>query len=49
MKCDTCEIHRAEKSSKEPAICAWRLENVVCGNKSVDDCPVYMEEKHNAN
>lgn len=47
-KCDICKVMRDAESSNEPACCAWYLENVIIGNKKVDDCPVYMEEKHNA-
>ena len=47
MKCDTCQVHKRVMESKAPACCAWLLDNVVCGDKSVKDCPVYEEEdKH---
>ena len=50
MKCDTCQVHKRVMESEEPACCAWLLDNVVCGDKSVEDCPVYEEEdKHEAN
>ena len=46
MKCDTCQIYKRVIESKEPTCCAWWLENVVCSDKSVEDCTVYEESKH---
>ena len=45
-KCKTCQVHKRVMESEEPACCAWLLDNVVCGDKSVDDCPVYEEDDH---
>ena len=45
FRCDTCDVTRRVNESAEPACCAWLMENVVCGNKSVDDCPVYEPMK----
>lgn len=45
MKCDTCKVKKYTTESKEPACCVWYMENVVCGDKSVEDCPVYEEKK----
>lgn len=39
-KCDTCKIAKEIQESKEPSCCAWYLENVICGNKTVDECEV---------
>ena len=46
MKCDTCQVQKRVMESEEPACCAWLLDNVVCGDKSVDECPEYEEAKH---
>ena len=45
MKCDTCKVQKYITESKEPACCIWLLDNVVCGDKSVDDCPEYEEDE----
>ena len=45
MKCDTCVILKEADSSPEPAACIWYMDNVVLGNKTVDDCPLYKEKK----
>lgn len=42
-KCETCEIHK--KAVKENGCCVWYMDNVVCGNKSVKNCPIYKETK----
>ena len=42
-KCKTCKYNAEAKKSKEPACCAWYIDNVVCGNKTVKDCPVYKK------
>ena len=46
MKCDTCQVHKRVMESEEPACCTWLLDNVVLGDKSVEDCPVYEEDDH---
>ena len=38
MKCETCEVMKRVKASNEPACCVWYIDNVVCGDKSVEDC-----------
>ena len=45
-KCKTCQVHKRVMESEEPACCAWLLDNVVCGDKSVDDCAVYEEDDY---
>jgi len=45
MKCDNCLVVEQMSKSDVPACCAWYLENVVCGDKSVDDCPEW-EARH---
>lgn len=46
MKCDTCEIRVQMEKSKEPACCVWYMDNVVCGNASVNDCPDYKKTRN---
>lgn len=41
MKCDNCKIHKDAENSKEPACCIWYMENVVCGDKAVEECDKY--------
>lgn len=44
-KCDSCKVMQKIKKSKEPSACAWYIDNVVCGDKTVKKCPVYKKEK----
>lgn len=44
MKCDTCKIMKESCESKEPACCAWYMDNVVLCNKSVEDCDCFEEK-----
>lgn len=41
-KCNTCKIQK--EAMKENACCAWYMDNVVCGDKYIKDCPVYEED-----
>ena len=41
MKCDSCKIMEEINKSEEPACWRWFMDNVVCGDKSVDDCNTY--------
>lgn len=41
MKCESCQIFKEANESSVPAICAWYLENVVCGFKTVEECDEY--------
>ena len=43
-KCDTCKIRKEIEKSAEPACCIWYMDNVVLGNKNVNDCEIYQEE-----
>ena len=42
--CEQCFILKKAELSKEPAACVWYIDNVICGNKTVEDCP-YRKEK----
>ena len=46
MNCDNCAINREVDVSPEYAVCAWYMDNVVLGNKTTDDCPLYKEVKN---
>ena len=45
MKCETCEMMKRIVDSKEPACCIWYMDNVVCDDKSVEDCTAYQPPK----
>ena len=45
MKCETCEIMKCIEASNELACCIWYMDNVVCGDKSVEDCTAYEPSK----
>jgi hypothetical protein len=45
IRCATCQVHRDATKSAEPACCVWFMDNVICGNKTADDCPVYEPMK----
>lgn len=40
-RCDVCRVKESVEKSNEPACCAWYLENVVVGNKTVDNCTAF--------
>lgn len=48
-KCDTCKIRKEIEKSTEPACCIWYMDNVVLGDKNVNDCEIYQEEDSNGN
>lgn len=37
--CEQCLVFKKAQLSKEPAACVWYIDNVVCGNKTVENCP----------
>lgn len=39
MKCDTCKIY---KEMPVCACCAWYMDNVVCGDKTAEECTEYI-------
>ena len=43
-KCKNCKIQKQAEKSKEPACCAWYMDNVICGNKQVKDCPLFKKK-----
>ena len=45
MRCDTCKIQQLVIASEEPACCEWYMDNVICGDKNPEDCPVYKKEQ----
>ena len=38
--CHDCDIYHSSTISKEPACCAWYLENVVIKDIPVTKCPL---------
>lgn len=43
FKCKNCKVFHAVLYEATPSCCAWYLDNVVCGDKTVDDCLNYEE------
>ena len=39
MKCDSCKIY-AEMPLY--SCCAWLLDEVICGDKTLEECPKYV-------
>ena len=39
MKCNTCKIY---KEMPDGACCIWYMDNVVCGDKTSEDCTEYI-------
>lgn len=41
-KCETCKKH-----CKAPILsaCKWLVDNVICGDETVQDCPEYIFNK----
>ena len=37
-KCNTCKVGKEIEKSTEPACCIWYMDNVVLGDKNVNDC-----------
>ena len=49
-KCKTCEIYKAceiykKAQNQSLACCIWYMDNVVLGNKKVEDCTDYKKAK----
>lgn len=42
-RCKNCQVYHDAINSSEPACCAWLMDNVVLGNKTVDKCPNFQE------
>ena len=40
-KCMNCAIYKKMLEENEPCTCAWFMDNVVFGNKTVHDCDCY--------
>ena len=43
-KCNTCKIRKEIEKSTEPACCIWYMDNVVLGDKNVNECEIYQED-----
>ena len=40
-KCDTCKIMHEMENSNE-LCCVWYMDNVVLGNKNIEECEDYI-------
>ena len=45
-KCDTCKVTKVIRESKEPSCCAWYMDNVICGDKTINDCEEYINAEN---
>lgn len=41
-KCDTCKIMHEMENSNELCFCVWYMDNVVLGNKNIEECEDYI-------
>ena len=46
MKCDNCVIMEEINNSASACCCIWYMDNVVCGDKNVEECTEYKEKKY---
>ena len=44
-RCSTCQVYANAIASKEPTVCKWYMDNIVCGNESIKSCPNYEPVK----
>ena len=42
VKCDTCKIMRETENSNELCYCVWYMDNVVLGNRNIEECEDYI-------
>ena len=40
-KCKTCKIYKELKECSADAYCIWFMDNVVLGDKTIEDCASY--------
>lgn len=45
-KCDNCIVIQKMNECDEPCACAWYIDNVVFGNKCVEECTAFKEKKY---
>ena len=50
-KCDNCAVMAKMNECEEACACAWYIDNVIFGEKSVDDCTAFkkVDNKENKN
>ena len=46
-KCKTCKIFAQMKKSNEPCCCIWFMDNILLGDKTIDDCTEYIDINSN--
>ena len=44
-KCDNCAIMQEMNECAEPCACIWYIDNVVFGDKRVEDCTAFKEKE----
>ena len=44
-KCDNCAIMQEMNECTEPCACIWYIDNVVFGDKRVEDCTAFKEKE----
>lgn len=44
-KCENCKIMEECRNNPTPACCIWYMNNVVCGDKKIEDCTDYQPIK----
>lgn len=55
-RCETCAVMATvrENNARQhdiPACCPWLMDNIICGDKTIDDCTEYrpVEKEATAN
>ena len=44
-RCKICKVHDEMNKSEQPACCAWFIINVVCGDKTIEECTAYIPKE----
>lgn len=44
-KCNNCAIMAKMNECDEACVCVWYMDNVVCGNKRIEDCTAFEEKE----
>ena len=44
--CATCKVTKVIRESKETSCCAWYMDNVICGDKTINDCEEYINAEN---
>ena len=49
VKCRSCKIMDEIAETGSYCCCKWYMDNVVCGDKTVDECTMYIKKGENKN